>query len=139
MKVKIPANYRYIPSFPDYCVEKFGNTIIKVYEDGSTHVVIPNRRGYVTVFRDGKRYCRSPYQLMKEAWFGEMLPNGKYTIPVMALNIAKESIKWIHFKSMSEASKKTGVPVKYISEIINEDGHLSAYGWAFRREDGMRV
>lgn len=139
MKPEIPSNYRYIPSFPDYCVEKFGSTIVKVYDDGSTHVAMPNRRGYVTVFRDGKRYCRSPIQLMREAWFGEALPNGKYTVPVSALNVAKGFIKWKRFRSMAEASKATGVPVKYISEIVNTDDHQTAHGWAFRREDGTRV
>ncbi len=135
MKPEIPKDFRYIPSFPDYCVDRCGQNVVKVFDDGTTRVLSKNSKSCVVLFKDGKRYCRSSFQLMREAWFNNPLPNGRFKISVSALNVQQGSTKWIRYDSMTEASKATGVPIKYISEILNTYAHHTAYGWAFRRED----
>lgn len=133
MKQVIPESFRQIPSFPDYYIEEYGSNVIKLCKDGTIKYINQNNNFGVTLFKDGKRYFRSRFQLAFEAWGQKVSHTGKYKIRVSALNVAKGSKKWIPFDSLIEASEKTGVPVSSISKIINYEGLYTSHGWSFKR------
>lgn len=130
--MQIPSNYISIPSFPGYYVDESGH-IIKVYENGYKHILSTNSKFAVTLFKDGKRYCKSAIALWREALYGKTTKMGGYTKAVSARNTKTGPLKWVKYDSLTEASKATGVPVSRISKLINGHGY-SAYGWVFRSE-----
>lgn len=132
----IPDNYRIIPSFPDYCVEEFGEHVIKLNDDGSTNILYESPHGGVTLFKDGVRYCRSKYKLANDTW-GRQPPRntrGRQAVKVEALHVASGSNEWILFDSLTEASKVTGVSIVDISRVINLETRQTSHGWAFARK-----
>ena len=130
MSNNIPYDYKPIPSFPGYYLNESGQ-IVKVYKNGSKHVLAVNDHFEVTLFKDGKRYCRSLTKIFVKL---AMNQDSVRTKKVSALHVRNGSHKWMSFNSLKEASEATGVPVSYISKVINGDGRYSTCGWAFRTE-----
>lgn len=129
MKHDIPDNYKIIPSFPDYCVEEYGQYVVRLLKNGNTHVLSNNGKG-VTLFKDGVRYYRSKRQLANEAW-GRNIETQRFHIEGWHDNGGR--IESLMFNSLKEASYYTGAPMSAISSIINKRGRYSSNGWSFRK------
>lgn len=127
----IPKSYKPIPSFPGYYLTEQG-LVVKVYDNGDIHQLSVNNKNEVTLFKDGVRYCKSLTKLFVEIALNKEKVRTKKVRGMNAKDVFENGAKyeWIEFNSLKEASEYSGVPVSYISKVIN--GHLySSCGWIF--------
>lgn len=123
----IPKSYKPIPSFPGYYLTEQG-LVVKVYDNGYVHQLSVNNKNSVTLFKDGVRYCRSLTKLFMETSFGK---ESTRTKKVRGMHTIANDYNWIEFNSLTEASEYTGVPISYISKVINSDERYATCGWIF--------